>query len=66
MILYKKINAKNDCPAPDSSDSPVVVKAVFSGSSRATAGSSCCEYRKKAFTTRAKANGWMRHKKMTF
>jgi hypothetical protein len=40
---------------PRFSDSPEAIKAIFSRSSRATAGSSCCENRKKAFITRAKA-----------
>jgi hypothetical protein len=63
MILNKNINLKNDYPAPDSSGSPEAVKAIFSRHNKATARSSCYGLRKKAFITRAKANGWNRHKK---
>jgi hypothetical protein len=49
--------------APECSGSPEVLKAIFSRSHRATAGSSCGEYRKKAFMTRARAKGGNRPKK---
>jgi hypothetical protein len=46
-------------------DSPEAIKAIFSRSNRATAGSSCCENRKKAFMARARAKSWkLAHNKM--
>jgi hypothetical protein len=64
MVLYKSINVKNDCPAPEWSDSPKEIKAIFSSHGKATKGSSCHGLRKKAFMTRAKAECWNRLKKM--
>jgi hypothetical protein len=63
MTLKENILYKNECPAPDWSGSPAVIKAIFSRSNRATSGSSCCENRKKAFIARARAQSWNRHKK---
>jgi hypothetical protein len=65
MNLDQNIQKERRQIAPDSSGSPEAIKAIFSRSNRATAGSSCCEKRKKAFITRAKANGGIRHKKTT-
>jgi hypothetical protein len=50
--------------APDYSDRPEAIKAIFSRNGKATRGSSCRDLRKKALMTRAKAESWMRHKKL--
>jgi hypothetical protein len=51
--------------APDYSGSPEIIKAIFSRHSKATSGSSCSGYRKKAFIARSRAKSWTRHKKQT-
>ncbi|WP_310555886.1 hypothetical protein [Flavobacterium sp.] len=49
--------------APDCSGSPEVMKVIFSRYRKATAGSSCDDFRKKTLRTRAIAQSWNRHKK---
>jgi type VI secretion system secreted protein VgrG len=63
MILQKNSLYKNIHHAPDCSDSPAARKAIFSSFNKATAGSSCCSYRKKALLTMAIAQGRNRHKR---
>jgi hypothetical protein len=63
MTLKQNIKLKNSQTAPDCSGSPEAIKAIFSRHNKATAGSSCCGFRKKAFVTRAIAKSWNRLKK---
>jgi type VI secretion system secreted protein VgrG len=63
MTLQKNSLYKNIHHAPDCSGSPGASKAIFSSFNKATVGSSCCSYRKKALLTMAIAKGRKRHKR---
>jgi GH24 family phage-related lysozyme (muramidase)/murein DD-endopeptidase MepM/ murein hydrolase activator NlpD len=63
MNLEQNIQKERRQIAPDCSGSPAAIKAIFSSQCKATRGSYCSGYRKKAFITRARAQSWNRHKK---